>query len=134
MLRRPPRSTRTDTLFPYTPLFRSMPGLRAKPHDIAQTLPGRGGNARLVARLSRPADFERRIGPDMARKKIALIGAGMIGGTLAHLAATKEMGDIVLFELAEGITPGKALALTQRGPIEGLDEQTNGHHNQTTTA
>ena len=39
----------------------------------------------------------------MARKKIALIGAGMIGGTLAHLAAKKEMGDIVLFDIAEGM-------------------------------
>ena len=44
----------------------------------------------------------------MARKKIALIGAGMIGGTLAHLAAKKEMGDIVLFDIAEGMPQGKA--------------------------
>ncbi|MEM7703821.1 MAG: hypothetical protein AAF251_17935, partial [Pseudomonadota bacterium] len=45
----------------------------------------------------------------MARKKIALIGSGMIGGTLAHLAAKKEMGDIVLFDIAEGMPQGKAL-------------------------
>ena len=57
----------------------------------------------------------------MARKKIALVGAGMIGGTLAHLAAKKEMGDIVLFDIAEGIPQGKALDLSQCGPIEGFD-------------
>ena len=43
----------------------------------------------------------------MARNKIALIGAGMIGGTLAHLAASKEMGDVVLFDIAEGMPAGK---------------------------
>jgi malate dehydrogenase len=57
----------------------------------------------------------------MARKKIALIGAGMIGGTLAHLAAKRELGDIVLFDIAEGIPQGKALDLSQCGPIEGFD-------------
>ena len=62
----------------------------------------------------------------MARKKIALIGAGMIGGTLAHLAAKKEMGDIVLFDIAEGIPQGKALDLSQCGPIEGFDANITG--------
>jgi malate dehydrogenase len=62
----------------------------------------------------------------MARKKIALIGAGMIGGTLAHLAAKKEMGDIVLFDIAEGIPQGKALDLAQCGPIEGFDAAIKG--------
>ena len=57
----------------------------------------------------------------MARTKIALIGAGMIGGTLAHLAAIREMGDIVLFDVAEGIPEGKALDLAQAGPVEGYD-------------
>ncbi|MDB5693149.1 MAG: mdh [Alphaproteobacteria bacterium] len=57
----------------------------------------------------------------MARKKIALIGAGMIGGTLAHLAAIKEMGDIILVDVAEGIPQGKALDLAQAGPVEGYD-------------
>jgi malate dehydrogenase len=57
----------------------------------------------------------------MARKKIALIGAGMIGGTLAHLAAIREMGDIVLVDVAEGIPQGKALDLAQAGPVEGYD-------------
>jgi malate dehydrogenase len=62
----------------------------------------------------------------MARKKIALIGAGMIGGTLAHLAAKKEMGDIVLFDIAEGMPQGKALDLSQCGPIEGFDANITG--------
>ncbi|QDM39750.1 MULTISPECIES: malate dehydrogenase [Bacteria] len=62
----------------------------------------------------------------MARKKIALIGAGMIGGTLAHLAAKKELGDIVLFDIAEGIPQGKALDLSQCGPIEGFDAKITG--------
>jgi malate dehydrogenase len=57
----------------------------------------------------------------MARTKIALIGAGMIGGTLAHLAAIREMGDIVLVDVAEGIPQGKALDLAQAGPVEGYD-------------
>jgi malate dehydrogenase len=58
----------------------------------------------------------------MARKKIALIGAGMIGGTLAHLAAIREMGDIVLFDIAQG----KALDLAQAGPVEGFDANLKG--------
>ncbi|TKD50857.1 malate dehydrogenase [Sphingomonas baiyangensis] len=62
----------------------------------------------------------------MARKKIALIGAGMIGGTLAHLAAAKELGDIVLFDVAEGMPAGKALDLAQSGPVEGFDASLKG--------
>jgi malate dehydrogenase len=62
----------------------------------------------------------------MARKKIALIGAGMIGGTLAHLAAIREMGDIVLVDVAEGIPQGKALDLAQAGPVEGYDARLTG--------
>jgi len=62
----------------------------------------------------------------MARKKIALIGAGMIGGTLAHLAAMRELGDIVLFDIAEGIPQGKALDISQCGPIEGFDAKITG--------
>ena len=62
----------------------------------------------------------------MARKKIALIGAGNIGGTLAHLAAQKELGDIVLFDVVEGIPQGKALDLAQCGPVEGFDAKLTG--------
>jgi malate dehydrogenase len=62
----------------------------------------------------------------MARKKIALIGGGMIGGTLAHLAALKELGDIVIFDIAEGLPQGKALDLAQSGPVEGFDAKLSG--------
>ncbi|MCW2383465.1 MULTISPECIES: malate dehydrogenase [unclassified Sphingobium] len=62
----------------------------------------------------------------MARKKIALIGAGNIGGTLAHLAALKGLGDIVLFDVVEGIPQGKALDLSQCGPVEGFDAKITG--------
>jgi malate dehydrogenase len=58
---------------------------------------------------------------NMARSKIALIGAGQIGETLAHLAALKELGDIVLFDIAEGIPQGKALDLAQSGPVNGFN-------------
>ncbi|WP_036263500.1 malate dehydrogenase [Methylocapsa aurea] len=62
----------------------------------------------------------------MARSKIALIGAGQIGGTLAHLAALKELGDIVLFDIAEGTPQGKALDLAQSGPIHGFNASLQG--------
>jgi malate dehydrogenase len=62
----------------------------------------------------------------MARNKIALIGAGNIGGTLAHLAAQKELGDIVLFDVVEGVPQGKALDLSQCGPVEGFDVKLTG--------
>ena len=57
----------------------------------------------------------------MARKKLAMIGAGMIGGTLAHLAALKRLGDVALFDVIEGMPQGKALDLLESGPIEGFD-------------
>ena len=62
----------------------------------------------------------------MARKKIALIGAGNIGGTLAHLAAQKALGDIVLFDVVEGVPQGKALDLAQCAPVEGFDVNLKG--------
>lgn len=62
----------------------------------------------------------------MARPKIALIGAGMIGGTLAHMAAMKELGDIVLFDIADGIPQGKALDIAESGPSEGFDAAMSG--------
>jgi len=57
----------------------------------------------------------------MARKKIALIGAGMIGGTLAHLIGLKELGDVVLFDIVDGVPGGKGLDISQAGAIEGYD-------------
>ena len=62
----------------------------------------------------------------MARNKIALIGAGNIGGTLAHLAGLKELGDIVLFDIISGIPQGKALDMSQSGPVEGFDARIKG--------
>ncbi len=62
----------------------------------------------------------------MARPKIALIGAGQIGGTLAHLVALKELGDVVLFDIAEGIPQGKALDIAEAGPSEGFDATLKG--------
>ena len=62
----------------------------------------------------------------MARPKIALIGAGQIGGTLAHLAALKELGDVVLFDIAEGTPEGKALDIAESGPSEGFDAALKG--------
>jgi len=57
----------------------------------------------------------------MARNKIALVGAGQIGGTLAHLIGLKQLGDVVLFDIAEGIPQGKSLDLVQSSPVEGFD-------------
>ncbi|WP_137152966.1 malate dehydrogenase [Devosia sp. FKR38] len=62
----------------------------------------------------------------MARKKIALIGSGQIGGTLAHLAALKDLGDIVLFDIVDGVPQGKALDLSQSAPVEGYNASITG--------
>ncbi|MGH1367697.1 MAG: malate dehydrogenase [Maritimibacter sp.] len=62
----------------------------------------------------------------MARPKIALIGAGQIGGTLAHLIALKELGDVVLFDIADGTPQGKALDIAESGPVEGFDAALKG--------
>ncbi len=62
----------------------------------------------------------------MARQKIALIGSGQIGGTLAHLIGLKELGDVVMFDIAEGIPQGKALDIAQSSPIDGFDANFSG--------
>ncbi|MDW8445111.1 MAG: malate dehydrogenase [Acetobacteraceae bacterium] len=62
----------------------------------------------------------------MARNKIALIGAGNIGGTLAHLIGLKELGDVVLFDVFAGVAAGKALDIMQSGPVEGFDAMMTG--------
>ena len=62
----------------------------------------------------------------MARRKIALIGGGQIGGTLAHLVALKELGDVVLFDIVEGLPQGKMLDIAQAGPVEGYDAKLKG--------
>ena len=62
----------------------------------------------------------------MARPKIALIGAGQIGGTLAHLVALKELGDVVMFDIADGIPQGKSLDIAESGPVDGFDADLKG--------
>lgn len=62
----------------------------------------------------------------MARNKIALIGAGNIGGTLAHLAGLKELGDVVLFDVFGGVAAGKALDIMQSSPVDGFDSLMTG--------
>jgi malate dehydrogenase len=62
----------------------------------------------------------------MARKKIALVGAGNIGGTLAHLISLKELGDIVLFDIVEGVPQGKSLDIAQSAPVEGVNTALRG--------
>src|ERR1700759_4603617 len=65
----------------------------------------------------------------MARNKIALIGAGNIGGTLAHMIGLKELGDVVLFDVFGGVAAGKALDIMQSGPVEGFDAVMTGGSN-----
>ncbi|HWA88535.1 MAG TPA: malate dehydrogenase [Rhizomicrobium sp.] len=62
----------------------------------------------------------------MPRRKIALIGGGQIGGTLAHLVGLKELGDVVLFDIVEGLPQGKSLDIAQAGPVEGYDAKFKG--------
>ncbi len=62
----------------------------------------------------------------MARNKIALIGAGNIGGTLAHLIGLKQLGDVVLFDVFGGVAAGKALDIMQAGPVESFDAEMTG--------
>jgi len=57
----------------------------------------------------------------MARPKIALIGAGQIGGTLAHLVGLKELGDVVMFDIVEGVPQGKSLDIAESSPVDGFD-------------
>ena len=65
----------------------------------------------------------------MTSKKISLIGAGQIGGTLAHLAAMKELGDVVLFDLMSGLAKGKALDIAQSSAIDGFNVSLSGTDN-----
>ena len=63
----------------------------------------------------------------MARNKIALVGAGNIGGTLALLAGMKDLGDVVLLDLADGVAKGKALDIAEAAPVEGFRRTHDGH-------
>ena len=62
----------------------------------------------------------------MARNKIALVGAGQIGGTLALLAGLKELGDVVMFDIVEGVPQGKSLDIAEAAPVEGFDAKISG--------
>ena len=62
----------------------------------------------------------------MARKKIALIGAGQIGGTLAHLIGLKQLGDVVMFDVVEGVPQGKSLDIAQSSPVNDFDAKFTG--------
>jgi malate dehydrogenase len=96
--------------------------------DIARAFGWRRGRRNISKNpgsraLTAAADKD---GQKMARSKIALIGAGQIGGTLAHLAALKELGDIVLFDIAEGTPQGKALDLAESAPVNGFNATLSG--------
>ena len=67
------------------------------------------------------------------KKKITLIGAGQIGGTLAHLIAIKGLANIVLFDVAEGIAKGKALDIAQSSPVEGFNVKIEGTNDYSKT-
>src|SRR5215470_11132718 len=86
--------------------------------------PKRSMSSGAAHRPIRP--LELKVFSHMARPKIALIGAGQIGGTLAHLVGLKELGDVVLFDIAEGIPQGKALDLVQSSPTEGFNAHFTG--------
>jgi malate dehydrogenase len=88
---------------------------------IGRRAPGSGDSPEAP-----PLDNKKGEGQPMARKKIALIGAGMIGGTLAHLAAMRELGDVVLFDVIEGVPEGKALDIAEAGPVDDFDAKLKG--------
>src|SRR6201985_3763602 len=89
-----------------------------------------GSNPRMASRQAPFHPTRRRPRPwkdsPMARNKIALIGAGNIGGTLAHLIGLKQLGDVVLFDVFGGVAAGKALDIMQSGPVEGVDAHMTG--------
>src|SRR5437588_10821031 len=70
----------------------------------------------------------------MSRNKIALIGGGQIGGTLAHLIGLKQLGDVVLFDIVEGLPQGKTLDIAQSAPVEGFDATFKGTNSYTDIA
>src|ERR1700740_1420544 len=86
----------------------------------------KGSMRQRRGRSSHPCRSKLKVSSPMARPKIALIGAGQIGGTLAHLIGLKELGDVVLFDIAEGIPQGKALDLVPSSPVDGFDAHMTG--------
>src|SRR5437588_12989429 len=84
------------------------------------------GRKRSMTDFGASTALDPRFFSHMARPKIALIGAGQIGGTLAHLVGLKELGDVVLFDIAEGIPQGKSLDLAQSSPVDGFHAKFTG--------
>ena len=80
----------------------------------------------MVNRMRLNAHAKFREETKMARNKIALIGSGMIGGTLAHMIGLKELGDVVLFDIAEGVPQGKGLDIAESSPVDGFDAHFKG--------
>ncbi len=70
----------------------------------------------------------------MSRKKIALVGAGQIGGTLALLAGMKQLGDVVMVDIADGVPQGKALDIAEAAPVEGFDGRFTGSNDYAAVA
>src|SRR5215510_11376097 len=117
------------------PVRRGRPGrpeARPRLESRSQQSPGTASSRRLngipervYEAASRPIVPPRRsnlkVFSPMARNRIALIGAGQIGGTLAHLIGLEQLGDVVLFDIAEGIPQGKALDLVESSPVDGFD-------------
>ncbi len=86
-----------------------------------------GQGKHILATLGAPT--QQHVEKIMARNKIALIGGGNIGGTLAHLASLKELGDVVMFDIVDGLPQGKTLDMAQSSPIEGFDADLSGSKN-----
>src|SRR5258706_96110 len=82
--------------------------------------------ARGAASNGQTPFFPANRSPPMSRNKIALIGGGQIGGTLAHLIGLKQLGDAILFDIVEGLPQGKTLDIAQSAPVEGFDAKFKG--------
>eukprot|EP01035_Chromulina_nebulosa_P000029 gene28-55_t len=106
---------------------RGRPDEERRPPGAALFASAKGGLRRNPpGARPRATPFSHSETPQMARAKIALIGAGMIGGTLAHIAAREELGDVILFDIAEGTPQGKALDLAEASAVFGKDVSLKG--------
>src|SRR5581483_2285794 len=90
---------------------RELRGFRRLPHAASRARPPARASSLIPQTPETP----------MARAKIALIGSGMFGGILAHIAAREELGDVVLFDIVEGVPQGKSLDLAEATPVFGSD-------------
>ena len=115
-------------------------GAQGKPQDLGgyyQPDPAKTGKAMRPSPTLNAIIDEHRVDPvatppketTMARKKIALIGGGQIGGVLAQLCALRELGDVVLFDIVEGLPQGKTLDIAEAAPVDGFDVSLKGTNN-----